>query len=64
MTLSNFLRRLLFHTTAASLVLSVILLIGEKLVPGSVLPFIDLIDLLPILLALIIAVLAFPPRKS
>ena len=62
MTLSIFLKRLLFHTTAACLILALLLLLGEKLVPGSVLPFIDVIDLLPVLLALIIASISLPSK--
>ena len=40
----EFFRRLLWHITTAATTLFVVLLIGEYFVPGSVLPFIDLVD--------------------
>lgn len=64
MSISDFLRRLLFHVTTASLVLCVVLLIGEKFAPGSVLPFIDLVDLLLALPVLLILSAFFPVKKS
>jgi hypothetical protein len=54
MNLNEFLKRFLFHLTVAGLILAALLLLGEKLVPNSVLPFVDVIDALPILLGLLI----------
>lgn len=63
MTLSEFLKRFLYHITASALVLTAILLLDEKLVPGLVLPFIDVIDFLPILLGLLILTLFTLPDE-
>lgn len=63
MTLLDFLRRLLLHATLAASVLTAVLLLGEFLVPGSVLPFIDLIDLLPILFAFVVATVLWGPER-
>ncbi|MBU1034612.1 hypothetical protein KKF59_00375 [Patescibacteria group bacterium] len=61
----DFLRGLFFHVTAATLILAVILLAAEKLVPSSVMPFIDVIDLLPVLLFLIvICAIWVKPKES
>lgn len=60
MSLSFFLRRLLFHVALAALVLFAVLLIGEIFVPGSVLPFIDLVNLTLGLVALLILAALFP----
>ena len=54
MDIKEFLKRFLFQLTVAGLLLTVLLLLGEELVPNSVLPFIDVVDLLPILLGLLI----------
>lgn len=54
MSLSFFLKQFLFHTTAAAIVLFVVLLLGEFFVPGSVLPFINLIDASLFLMVLVI----------
>lgn len=64
MKLIDFLRGLLFHVTSAALVLAVLLLIAEKFVPSSVMPFIDVIDLLPVLLVLVVGCVAFGKRGS
>lgn len=50
----EFLRAFIHHLTLASLVLFVLLLIGEFFVPGSVLPFVNLVDLSPVLLGLVV----------
>ncbi len=54
MTLSVFLKKILFHCTAVALVLFIFLLLLEYLVPGSVLPFIDLIDGSMVVLGLLV----------
>jgi hypothetical protein len=54
MSIKLFFQRFLLQTTLASIFLSVVLLISEKLVPGSVLPFVDVIDLLPVVFILLI----------
>lgn len=64
MSLTNFFRGSLFHFTAASLVLAVILLIAEILVPSSVLPFIDVIDFLPWLMALVAAIVIITKLRT
>lgn len=50
----EFLRAFFHHLTLASTTLFTILLLGEFFVPGSVLPFVDLIDLALVLLGLIV----------
>lgn len=55
----QFLRNFLRHVTAAACVLFVILAVGEYFVPGVVLPFIDLVDAVPILLILLAFSLVF-----
>ncbi|MEO5928271.1 MAG: hypothetical protein ABIO72_06095 [Patescibacteria group bacterium] len=61
MELSQFLRRFLYHITAASCVLFVVLAVGEYLVPGVVLPFVDLVDVAPFLLVLLgLSILSSP----
>jgi hypothetical protein len=45
MSILDFLKRLLVHVTAAATALCLVLAVGEYLVPGSVLPFLDLVDL-------------------
>ena len=53
-----FLKRLFFHITTALITLFVVLLVGEWFVPGSVLPFINLVDLtIPLIGLLIVCVL-------
>ncbi len=47
----QFLRSFLFQAIASAVALTTILLAAEFFVPGSVLPFADLIDLLPVLAA-------------
>ncbi len=54
MSLSFFLKQFLFHTTSASIVLFVVLLLGEFFVPGSILPFINLIDASLFLIVLVV----------
>ncbi|MBI4138998.1 hypothetical protein HY479_02495 [Candidatus Uhrbacteria bacterium] len=60
MAWKRFIASFLFHLTAASVVLSALLLITEDVIPGSVLPFVDVVDLLPIVLALVIATAVWP----
>lgn len=64
MTLSEFLQRFLYHVTAALAVLAIVLLIAERLVPGSVLPFVDVIDLLPIVFGLVMLTILSQKKKS
>ena len=54
MSISEFLRRFLYHTTSAATALVGLLVVGEWLVPGSVLPFFNLIDAVLVLTALIL----------
>lgn len=54
MTLSEFFRRFLWHVTTAATVLFVLLLIGEYFVPGSVLPFVDLVDATIVIIGLLV----------
>ena len=60
----DFLRRFLRHVTAASVVLWIVLVIGEYMVPGVVLPFINLIDLAPALLVLLGLTLVFGKKQA
>lgn len=53
MDLSQFLIRLVNHVTAAASVLIIVLAVGEYFVPGTVLPFIDLVDAIPALVVLL-----------
>lgn len=64
MSFSEFFRRLLFHVTCATLTLCIVLLIGEKFVPGSVLPFVDVVDLVLALPVLLVLAAFFPVKKS
>ena len=60
MAFSLFLRKFLAHVAGAATVLCAILVIGEYFAPGSVLPFIDLVDGSLIVLVLdIAAIVAF-----
>lgn len=59
-----FLRRLLRHVTAATAVLFVVLILGEYFVPGTVLPFIDVVDAVPILLVLLGMCAVLPSRSK
>ena len=49
----QFLKSFLYHTIFSVVFLALILLIAELLVPGSVLPFVDLVDLLPLVLGVV-----------
>jgi hypothetical protein len=60
----DFLRRFLRHITAASSALWIVLMIGEYMVPGVVLPFINLIDLIPVLLLLLILTLILGKKEA
>ncbi|MFH1078469.1 MAG: hypothetical protein V1745_04305 [Patescibacteria group bacterium] len=63
MPATSFLQRLLFHVTAAADVLAILLLIGEAFAPGSILPFIDAVDLLIPLIALNVATAFLSGRR-
>ncbi|MBU1348613.1 hypothetical protein KJ781_00925 [Patescibacteria group bacterium] len=62
MPISAFLRRFLFHVTAAADVLAILLLLAEFFVPGSILPFIDVVDLLLPLIFLNVVTAFLVPR--
>lgn len=64
MTLSEFLRRFLFHLATACSSLFIVLFVGEYFVPGSVLPFINLIDATLVVLGLLVlaAIVHVPHR--
>jgi hypothetical protein len=64
MSLFAFLKGLLFHIISAAIVLFAILLLGEYFVPGSVLPFVNLIDAIIPLLAGIVLFLLLKPGDS
>lgn len=65
MSIREFFHRFLWHISAAAITLFVILLIGEYLVPGSVLPFVDLIDATIAIVALVIlTVIVSLPRSD
>lgn len=49
----RFLKSFLFHTIFSAVVLALILISAEIFVPGSVLPFVDLVDLLPVVLGVV-----------
>lgn len=53
MNLSQFIRRFVSHLTAAMSVLFVLLTVGEYFVPGTVLPFIDVVDAAIVILVLL-----------
>ena len=64
MPISEFLKRFLSHVTAASTVLCIVLAAGEYLVPGSVLPFLDLVDAALVVLALNAVTVLIVSRKT
>lgn len=64
MSLSVFLRTLLFHVAAALSVLSIVLLIGEVFVPGSVLPLLDGVHLLLVAAIFVVCSAFFPPSDT
>jgi hypothetical protein len=64
MPIVEFLKRLLTHVTAAATVLCIALAVGEYLVPGSVLPFLDLVDLALVVAALNVATALLVSRKT
>ena len=49
----QFLKSFLFQTIFSAVVLAMILISAEIFVPGSVLPFVDLVDLLPVVLSVV-----------
>lgn len=64
MPISEFLRRFLFHVASAATVLLIVLAAGEYLVPGSVLPFLDLVDLSLVVLLLVVGSALISRRKD
>jgi len=63
MTITLFLKQFLLQTTASALVLFGLLTIGEWLVPGSVLPFFDLVDaVLPLIVLLMTSIVVFAKK--
>ncbi|MCI0479489.1 hypothetical protein L0Y59_03010 [Candidatus Uhrbacteria bacterium] len=64
MTPSEFLRRFLFHVTAAADAVAALFLVAEFLAPGSVLPFVGLVDLLIPLIVLNVIAAMLVPRKA
>jgi len=64
MSLFSFLKGLLFHIVSAATILFLTLLLGEYFVPGSVLPFVNLIDATIPLLGGIVLFLLLKPSDS
>lgn len=60
----NFVKRFLYHLTAAATLLFAALAAGEWLVPGSVLPFFNLIDAAIPLIGLILLCAIVVPRDE
>lgn len=62
MSLREFVWKVAFHLSLAGAALTICLLIGETYVPGSVLPFLDIVNGIPILIALVCGVVITMPR--
>ncbi len=64
MTLKHFLQRSFFHAAAAATCGYVLLLVLERLLPGSVSPFLDLPDTGIVVAALLVASAAMPSETG
>ncbi len=64
MELNTFAKRLGWHVLGATAVLAACLAVGEWLVPGSVLPFFNLVDAILIFLVISVVFAAIQSRSS